>query len=44
MAGAAEGETALDGLAFPDRFYYFGKPWFLAPSVGIYRILDRLGL
>ena len=44
MAGAAEGETALDGLAFPDRLYYSSKPWFLAPSVGIYRILDRLGL
>jgi glycine/D-amino acid oxidase-like deaminating enzyme len=44
MAGAADGRTALDGLAFPDRPYYSGRPWFLAPSVGLYRTLDRLGL
>jgi glycine/D-amino acid oxidase-like deaminating enzyme len=44
MAGLAEGRTALDGLPFPTRPYYFGIPWFLAPSVGVYRALDRLGL
>jgi glycine/D-amino acid oxidase-like deaminating enzyme len=44
MAGLAEGRTALDGLPFPTRPYYFGKPWFLAPSVGVYRVLDRYGL
>jgi hypothetical protein len=44
MAGAADARTALDGLSFPDRRYYSGKPWFLAPSVGFNRTLDRLGL
>jgi glycine/D-amino acid oxidase-like deaminating enzyme len=43
MAGREEGRTALDDLPFPTRAYYFGKPWFLAPSVGVYRVLDRLG-
>jgi glycine/D-amino acid oxidase-like deaminating enzyme len=44
MAGLARGRTALDGLTFPARPYYRGKPWFLAPSVWAYRTLDRLGL
>ncbi|HTV95920.1 MAG TPA: FAD-dependent oxidoreductase [Steroidobacteraceae bacterium] len=44
MAGIPEGRTALDGLAFAARFYYFGKPWFLAPSVWAYRVMDRFGL
>jgi len=43
MAGLPEGRTALDGLAFPSRPYYFGTPWFLAPSVWAYRTLDALG-
>jgi glycine/D-amino acid oxidase-like deaminating enzyme len=43
MAGLAEGRTALDGLPFPTRPYYFGRPWFLAPSVAAYRVLDRYG-
>jgi len=44
IAGLKEGRTALDGLAFPARPYYFGTPWFLAPSVFAYRTLDALGL
>ncbi len=44
IAGLAEGRTALDGLPFPTRPYYFGTPWFLAPSVFAYRTLDALGL
>lgn len=44
MAGMAEGRTALDGLSFPSRPYYFGSPWFLAPSVFVYRTLDGFGL
>jgi glycine/D-amino acid oxidase-like deaminating enzyme len=44
MAGLARGQTALDGLPFPTRPYHFGRPWFLAPSVAAYRVLDRLGL
>ena len=43
MAGLAEGRTALDGLPFPSRPYYFGIPWFLAPSVLVYRTLDAMG-
>lgn len=44
MAELADGRTALDGLPFPSRVYYFGTPWFLAPSVWAYRRLDSLGL
>jgi glycine/D-amino acid oxidase-like deaminating enzyme len=43
MLGLAEGRTALDGLPFPSRPYYYGKPWFLAPSVFAYRMLDGVG-
>jgi glycine/D-amino acid oxidase-like deaminating enzyme len=44
MLGLAEGRTALDELPFPSRPYYLGKPWFLAPSVFTYRMIDALGL
>jgi glycine/D-amino acid oxidase-like deaminating enzyme len=44
IAGLAEGRTALDGLPFPARPYYYRTPWFLAPSVFAYRTLDALGL
>jgi glycine/D-amino acid oxidase-like deaminating enzyme len=44
MAGLEEGRTALDDLPFPSRAYYFGTPWFLAPSVWAYRTLDAVGL
>lgn len=44
MADKREGRTALDGLPFPSRPFYYGKPWFLAPSILAYRALDRLGL
>jgi glycine/D-amino acid oxidase-like deaminating enzyme len=44
MLGLAEGRTALDGLPFPSRPYYHGNPWFLAPSVFAYRLLDAAGL
>jgi glycine/D-amino acid oxidase-like deaminating enzyme len=43
MLGLEEGRTALDGLPFPSRPYYFGKPWFLAPSVFAFRVIDALG-
>ena len=42
MAGLAEGRSAFDDLSFPARSYYFGTPWFLAPSVFVYRTLDSL--
>jgi glycine/D-amino acid oxidase-like deaminating enzyme len=44
MVGLAEGRTALDDLPFPSRPYYFGIPWFLAPSVFAYRTLDAVGV
>ncbi|MGC1523444.1 MAG: FAD-binding oxidoreductase [Steroidobacteraceae bacterium] len=44
MLGLKEGRTALDGVPFPARPYYRGKPWFLAPSVFAYRTFDALGL
>lgn len=44
MLGLKEGRTALDGVPFPSRPYYRGKPWFLAPSVFAYRTFDALGL
>jgi glycine/D-amino acid oxidase-like deaminating enzyme len=44
MLGLAEGRTALDGLPFPSRPYYRGRPWFLAPSVLAYRLIDAAGL
>ncbi|MDB6083245.1 MAG: dependent oxidoreductase family protein [Gammaproteobacteria bacterium] len=44
MVGVAQGRTALDGLPFPSRPYYFGVPWFLAPSVFAYRTLDSVGM
>jgi glycine/D-amino acid oxidase-like deaminating enzyme len=44
MMGLSEGRTALDDLPFPTRPYYIGVPWFLAPSILAYRMLDALGL
>jgi hypothetical protein len=44
MVGLQEGRTALDNLAFPSRPYYFGVPWFLAPTVFAYRTLDAVGV
>jgi len=43
MLGLPEGRTALDGLEFASRPYYFGVPWFLAPSVLAFRLLDAAG-
>jgi glycine/D-amino acid oxidase-like deaminating enzyme len=43
MLGLEEGRTAFDGLPFPSRPYYRGKPWFLAPSVFAYRLIDAIG-
>ena len=44
IAGAPEADTALDGLAFPTRPYYYGRPWFLAPVVWANGTLDRIGI
>ena len=42
VLGKAEGKTPLDNVAFQTRPLYSGNPWFLAPSVWWYRMLDRL--
>ena len=42
VLGKAEGKTALDNVAFQTRPLYTGNPWFLAPSVWWYRLLDKL--
>jgi hypothetical protein len=44
MMNLKEGRTALDDLPFPTRPYYFGIPWFLAPSVLAYRTMDAIGV
>jgi hypothetical protein len=41
VVGLAEGRTAFDDLPFPTRPFYSGNPWFLAPTLGFYRWLDR---
>ena len=44
VLGRAEGRTPLDNVAFQTRPLYTGNPWFLAPSVWWYRMLDHLPL
>ncbi len=39
-----QGETAFDGLTFPTRPFYTGRPWFLSAAVWYYGMRDRLGL
>jgi len=41
MLGLAEGATAFDKPRFQTRPLYSGKPWFLAPSVRYYQMIDR---
>jgi glycine/D-amino acid oxidase-like deaminating enzyme len=42
IAGIKSGETGLDDTRFESRPYYFGKPWFLGPSIFYYRMRDRI--
>ncbi|MBO3761542.1 FAD-binding oxidoreductase [Ciceribacter sp. L1K22] len=44
ILGKSEGRTGYGETEFPSRSYYFGRPWFLAPAVHVYRLRDRLGL
>jgi glycine/D-amino acid oxidase-like deaminating enzyme len=44
VLGKAEGRTAFDGLGFPTRPLYSGRPWFLPATVAFYRWRDALGL
>ena len=41
IAGRVEGRTALDNLPFRPVPLYNGTPWFLAPSIGYYRFVDK---
>ena len=43
-AGLADADCGHGQIGFPTRPLYAGKPWFLAPMVGTYRIRDRFGL
>ncbi len=40
--GSAEALGSFDRIPFPTRPLYKGKPWFLAPSIMTYRIIDRV--
>ncbi|HVJ32455.1 MAG TPA: FAD-binding oxidoreductase [Terriglobia bacterium] len=42
VLGKAEGKSPLDNIPFQTRPLYSGNPWFLAPSVWWYRLLDGL--
>lgn len=42
IAGSSEGKTPLDNLRFSTRPLYYGKPWFLAPAIFYYKILDSI--
>lgn len=38
------GDTVFSRIPYPTRPFYRGDPWFLAPSIMIYRLRDKLGL
>ena len=42
IAEASDSDTAFDGLQYPSRPYYFGRPWFLPLAVEWYRMTDRI--
>ena len=42
IAEASDSDTAFDGLQYPSRPYYFGRPWFLPLAVEWYRMSDRV--
>lgn len=42
VAGKTSQDSALDKHNLQGRFYYWGNPWFLKPSVLYYRTRDRL--
>jgi glycine/D-amino acid oxidase-like deaminating enzyme len=41
ISGLIQGNTVLTELQFQTRPFYSGNPWFLAPSILYYRLLDR---
>ena len=42
IAEVSDSDTAFDGLEYPSRPYYFGRPWFLPLAVEWYRMTDRI--
>jgi glycine/D-amino acid oxidase-like deaminating enzyme len=44
VLGLAEGRSPLEQTDFQSRAYYWGKPWFLAPSIRYYRWQDERSL
>lgn len=42
VLGDKDGNTVFDALRFPSRPYYRGYPWFLAPAITCYRLVDRI--
>ncbi|MEQ9198438.1 MAG: FAD-binding oxidoreductase, partial [Rhodospirillales bacterium] len=44
VLGLKEGRTAFDNLPFRTRPLYTGKPWFLAPSLLYYKLMDSLNI
>ena len=42
VLGMPDGQTAFDGLRFPTRPLYRGRPWFLPPIVAWYRWRDGM--
>jgi len=43
-AGVEKDLGAFSKIPFKTQPFYTGKPWFLGPSVAIYRLRDRLGI
>jgi len=43
-AGLEKTPAAFERIPFPTRPLYTGTPWFLAPSVLVYRIRDKFGI
>jgi hypothetical protein len=37
-----EPPSVFTKIPHPTRFYYRGRPWFLAPASVLYRALDRV--
>ncbi len=43
-AGREKTASAFERIPYPTRPLYYGNPWFLAPSVLVYRFRDRFGI
>ena len=41
IMGSKDARTAFDDRPFPTKWFYFGKPWFVAPYMANYRRQDR---